>query len=80
MERDELLRLLKRLKLQVVTFDQGARAFLRSLPPLPDEDFEAGTPEAELQGTLGCLLADDLAPALQKIEELEILLSGGSVP
>jgi hypothetical protein len=77
MEKSEFLRQLKRWKLQMATFDQGAREFLRSLPRLSDEAFEAYTPEAILQGTLECLLADDLAPALQKVAELEGLLKEG---
>jgi hypothetical protein len=77
MEKAEFLLQLKRLKLQMATFDQGARELLRSLPQVTDEAFEAFTPEASLQGTLECLLADDLSPALQKLEELEILLKEG---
>jgi len=78
MRRAELLRQLRRLKLQVATFDQRAREFLESLPEGPDEASEEPTPETILQGTLGCLLVDDLAPALQKIEELEGLLEEGA--
>jgi hypothetical protein len=74
MDRSEFLRQVKRFKLQVATFEQRAREFLGSLPHVPDEAFEAFTPEANLQGTVECLLADDLTPAAQKIEELEDLL------
>jgi len=74
MEKSEFLRQVRRFKLQVAAFEQQAQAFLRSLPHVSDEAFEAYTPEANLQGTLECMLADDLTPASQKIEELEALL------
>ena len=74
MDKKEFLRPLRRLKLQVMAFDRSGREFLESLPEIPDEELEPLTLETEIAGTLGCLLEDDLEPALQKIDELEDLL------
>jgi hypothetical protein len=41
---------------------------------LPDSEVEAmDTPEANVLGTLECLVADDLKPALRKLRELRSL-------
>jgi hypothetical protein len=74
MDKREFLRQLRRLKLQLTAFDRSGRELLESLPDVPDDGVEPVTPEAEIAGTLGCLLMDDLGPALQKIAELEDLL------
>ena len=74
MDKKEFLRPLRRLKIQVMAFDRSGREFLESLPEIPDEELEPLALETEIAGTLGCLLEDDLEPALQKIDELEELL------
>jgi phosphoserine phosphatase len=76
MEREEFVRRIQRLKAQLADFEQSGREFLRSLPEIPDQDFEEeATREAEASGALECLLADDLEPALRKLGELEELLA-----
>jgi len=74
MDRRRFLQTLESLKKEVQTFDRRGRKFLRSLPAMSEEAYEALTPQAELEGTLECLLGDDLEPALRKIRELESLL------
>lgn len=76
MEKEELLDHLRRLRTQVEDFERRGNDFLQGLPYLTEEDFAASTPEAELQGTLECLLGDDLQPALRKLAELEDYLRG----
>ena len=50
------------------------RGLLESLPHVPDEALESGgSPEAEILGTLECLLSDDLDPAIRKLQSVEKL-------
>jgi hypothetical protein len=50
------------------------RGLLQSLPRVTDEEIErGGTPEEELLGTLECLIADDLDPAIRKLRSVEAL-------
>ncbi|MFL6192786.1 MAG: hypothetical protein ACJ75H_01345 [Thermoanaerobaculia bacterium] len=47
------------------------QAYGRALPPAPDENPESPeTLEAELLGLLECLLADDLDPAISKLQSV----------
>ena len=59
-------------------FMERMRNLIQELPSVSDEDLEQdGTLEGELLGMLECLLADDLEPALRKLESVDEL---GPVP
>lgn len=66
----------RRLKHQIAAFSRTARKLVEEL----DETLSSGevvvmeTPRANLLGALECLLADDFAPALRKLDELDNLL------
>jgi hypothetical protein len=74
MDNERFLHDVRWLKKQVQSFDRSGREFLRSMPTMTEEAYEASTPQAEIEGTLECLLGDDLEPALRKMGELEDLL------
>jgi hypothetical protein len=68
--RNTMLRSVDELR----AFRDKMRGLLRSLPRVTDEQLESGeTPEAELLGTLECLIADDLDPAIRKLRSVERL-------
>ncbi len=73
---ENLLRQTTQLKGQMSGFRGSAREIMRSLDKaLPNAEVEAMvTPEANVLGTLECLLAEDFEPALRKLSELESLL------
>ena len=75
-EAEELLQKAIKLKKEVRAFGREARAFLRTRPEIPEDELEKL--ETDLLGTVECLLADDLGPALKKLEELEALLKRAS--
>lgn len=53
-------------------FEVRMRDLLGQLPVVSDEALEAEESlEGELQGLLECLLADDLAPAIEKLESVK---------
>jgi hypothetical protein len=55
-------------------FADRIEGYAQELPPVTDEELEAGESwEAGLLGMLECLLADDLAPAIEKLESVERL-------
>ena len=59
-------------------FMERMRNLIQELPSVSDEELEEdGTLEGELLGMLECLLADDLEPALRKLESVDEL---GPVP
>lgn len=80
--RDTPWQIVQRLKLhrdELKEMESEIRAYLGKLPHVSDEELgdvpegrteEALTLEAELLGTLECLLADDLEPAIRKLEGL----------
>ena len=74
---EELLEKALRLKKEVRAFGREARAFLRTHPEVAEDELEKL--ETDLLGTVECLLADDLGPALKKLEELEALLKRASI-
>lgn len=74
---EELLQKATRLKKEVRAFGREARAFLRSRPEVPEDEMEKL--ETDVLGTVECLLADDLGPALKKLEELEALLKRAAI-
>lgn len=49
------------------------RELLIRLPTVSDEQLENETLEGELQGLLECLLADDVGPAIRKLESADQL-------
>lgn len=68
--RDRMLRSADELR----AFRDKIRGLLDSLPRVTDEELESGdTPEAELLGTLECLISDDLDPAIRKLQSAERL-------
>ena len=68
--RDKLLRSVDELR----AFRDKMQGLLGSLPRVTDEQLESGgTPEGELLGTLECLIADDLDPAIRKLQGVERL-------
>jgi hypothetical protein len=68
--RDGLALVAKDLRL----LEARIRELLIRLPTLSDEQLETGeTLEGELQGLLECLLADDVVPALRKLEAVDQL-------
>jgi hypothetical protein len=55
-------------------FTERIRGFARALPTVPDEQTTAeAAREGELLGMLECLLADDLDPAVRKLESVDEL-------
>ena len=47
------------------------QAYMKELPEVPDEEWEEEeTLEAERLGLLECLVADDLDPAIEKLESV----------
>jgi hypothetical protein len=55
-------------------FAERMRILIKDLPPVDDEELEEqGSLEGELLGLLECLLADDLVPAIQKLEGVDEL-------
>jgi hypothetical protein len=55
-------------------FTERMRGYARDLPAGPDEEVEPeATREGELLGMLECLIADDLDPAVQKLESVDEL-------
>jgi hypothetical protein len=55
-------------------FREKIRGLANELPSVSDEELEEGaTLEGELLGMLECLLADDLDPAIQKLEGVDQL-------
>lgn len=53
----------------VRSLKERMQAYMKELPEVSDEELEAEeTLEAELLGMLECLVADDLDPAIQKLE------------
>ncbi|HEY3568584.1 MAG TPA: hypothetical protein VGP73_11685 [Thermoanaerobaculia bacterium] len=68
--RDRMLRSVNELR----AFRDKMRGLLDSLPRVTDEELESGdTPEAEILGTLECLISDDLDPAIRKLQSAERL-------
>ncbi len=68
--RDRMLRSVEELR----AFRDKMRGLLDSLPRVTDEELESGdTPEAEILGTLECLISDDLDPAIRKLQSAERL-------
>ena len=66
--RDRMLRSVDELR----AFRDKMRGLLDSLPRVTDQELESGdTPEAELLGTLECLISDDLDPAIRKLQSAE---------
>lgn len=56
------------LALELEAVQERMATLARSLPDVPaDED--AVLPEAEILGTLECVLADDLGPAIRKLRQ-----------
>jgi hypothetical protein len=50
---------------------ERVQGYMAAFPDLPDEEIEAQrTRESVVLGTLECLMADDLEPALAKLESL----------
>lgn len=70
--RDTPAQIRDKLKLaaaELRAFRERMASLARRLPPVLDEDLEAGESlEAELLGMLECLMADDLDPAIHKLE------------
>jgi len=65
--RDKLLSAAEEIK----SFKARMLAFARDLPPVSDEEpEEAETLEGDLLGMLECLVADDLEPAIAKLESV----------
>jgi hypothetical protein len=55
-------------------FTERIRGFARALPTGPDEEVTAeASREGELLGMLECLIADDLDPAVRKLESVDEL-------
>jgi hypothetical protein len=73
---DLLLQQARKLKKELRAFGRAARGFLRTRPPKAEDDLD--DLEADVLGTVECLLNDDLGPALKKLEELEVLLEKAS--
>lgn len=68
----EVRRKLTRAAEELRAFAEGMRTLLQELPEVPDDEPEkADTWEAEVLGMLECLLADDLLPAIEKLESVE---------
>lgn len=54
-------------------FKQRIEDYMKELPPVSDEELEEEeTLEAELQGLLECLVADDLDPAIAKLRSVAL--------
>lgn len=79
MEAQSFLRQLQDMKRRMADFERCGRDFLQSLPNVPEEE-PLESVEAEIQGTLGCLLGDDLEPARRKLDELEGYLAAYQAP
>jgi hypothetical protein len=73
----DLLRQTHQLRAQLSVFVRTARAFHRRLNQrIPDDEVEAmRTPEANLLGTLECLIAEDFTSVFKKLDELGNLLT-----
>ena len=73
---EELLRRARSLRPQLAALDRSARGYHKLLETeVSSAEIEAmATPEAELLGSLECLLNSDLEPVSQKLAELEELL------
>ena len=54
-------------------FTERIRGFARDLPPGSEEQEPEALREGELLGMLECLIADDLDPAVQKLESVDEL-------
>lgn len=74
---EELLQKARKLKKEVRAFGREARDFLRTRPEIAEDELEKL--ETDLLGTVECLLADDLEPALKKLDELEGLIKRASL-
>jgi hypothetical protein len=74
---EDLLNRARSLKKELRAFGREARAFLRTRPEKPEDELE--DLETDMLGGLECLLADDLEPALRKLQELDALLKRASV-
>lgn len=74
---EELLQKARKLKKEVRAFGREAREFLRTRPEVDEDELEKL--ETDMLGTVECLLADDLEPALKKLDELEGLLKRASL-
>jgi hypothetical protein len=66
--RDQMLGSVAELR----AFREKMRGLLESLPRITGEEVESGESlEAEVLGTLECLIADDLDPAIRKLQSVE---------
>jgi hypothetical protein len=66
--RDKMLGSVAELR----AFREKMRGLLESLPRVTGEEVESGESlEAEVLGTLECLIADDLDPAIRKLQSVE---------
>lgn len=65
---------LKRAVVDLRAFRERIQGFLQDLPRVAGEELEAEeATEGELLGMLECLIADDLDPAIQKLESVDEL-------
>lgn len=77
MTAEELLRKLAGDTRDLREIRERVQTYIDGLPKVSDEELEAqATLEAELLGLLECLVADDLDPALAKLESLAALEEG----
>jgi hypothetical protein len=75
---DELLGVARRLKPELRALTRSARRYHRLLDPeVSDDEVELlASPEADLLGSLECLLNSDLAPVVRKLAEVEAYFRG----
>jgi hypothetical protein len=65
---------LKLAAAELRAFRERMSNLARRLPPMPEGDLEGEAPlEMELLGMLECLVADDLDPAIRKLETVDEL-------
>jgi hypothetical protein len=71
---EEVREKLKGAKEELKSLRERIQGWTRELPAVSDEALESGeTLEGELLGMLECLLADDLEPAIRKLESADEL-------
>lgn len=70
---EELLGVARRLKPELVALRRSARRYHQLLDPeVSDREIEVlATPEADLLGSLECLVNSDLEPVVKKLYEVE---------